>query len=107
MSEKESNQAVRRTCRILSALAGHAINGVSNKALADAIEATEPTTLRLLKTLAEEGMVLQDGKTKHWALSIQMMQIAQATDNELSRAIARNREIQQRIHAGANAINNA
>ena len=75
--------------------------------LADAIDASEPTTLRLLQTLADEGMVVQLDKTKHWALSMQMMQIAQATENELTRAMARTRELQQRIHAGANAINNA
>lgn len=107
MSEKESNQAVRRTCRILKALAGHAISGVSNKELAAEIDASEPTTLRLLQTLAEEGMVVQYEKNLRWALSIQMQQIAQATENELTRAMARTRELQQRIHAGANAINNA
>lgn len=103
--EKENNQAVRRTCLILKTLAGRSIEGVANNEVARAIEATEPTTLRLLQTLAEEGMVVQYD-SKRWALSTQIKQIAQATESELTRAIARHQETLQRIHAGANALVN-
>lgn len=102
---KESHQAVRRVCRIFKTLAGHAIQGLTLKEIAEAIKTNDPSTLRLLQTLEEERLVIQF-ESKRWALAMGMLQIAQATDNELTRAGARVKEMQQRIHAGAANIEN-
>lgn len=103
-TDKENNLAVRRTCQILHVLAGHAGEGLSNREIAEAIGANDPSTLRLLQTLQEEKMVTQYD-TKRWALSLLMMQIAHATTSEITRDIARLQERQQRIQAGAHSIN--
>lgn len=102
---KENNQAVRRACRIFKTLAGHALEGVTLKEIAEAINTNDPSTLRLLQTLQQERMVTQF-ENKRWALAMGMLQIAQATDNELTRAGARVKEMHQRIHAGAASIEN-
>lgn len=104
-TDKENNLAVRRVCRILNTLAGHATLGLPNNQIAAAIGANDPSTIRLLQTLQEEGMVVQYESSKHWALSILMMQIAQATTSEIDRNMLRQKELSQRIQAGAHSIN--
>lgn len=103
-NDKENNQAVRRTCDILKALAGKAINGLTLKEIAEAIGANAPSTLRLLQTLEEEHLVTQYD-SKRWALSMGILQIASATETELTRASARLVEMKARIAAGAAGIN--
>lgn len=97
----ESNQAVRRACEILKVLKGHAIEGLTLKQIAEAIEVNSPSTLRLLQTLEEERMVTQYDSGR-WALAMGLLQIAAATEAELTRATARLTELKQRIAAGAN-----
>lgn len=99
----ESNQTVRRACAIFKLLAGRN-QGRSLKEIATAIGAHDSTTLRVLCTLQEEGFVTQYPKTLHWALSLEMMQIAQATESAINRDAAKATELRQRIHAGANQI---
>lgn len=103
-TDKENNQAVRRTCAIFKVLAGKAINGLTLKEIAVAIGANSPSTLRLLQTLEEEHMVTQY-ESKRWALSMGLLQIASATETELTRAGARLIEMKARIAAGATGIN--
>lgn len=99
---KEAHQSVRRSCAIFRVLKGHAINGLSLKEIAEAIDVNSPSTLRLLQALEQERMVTQY-ESGRWALALGMLQIAQATDNELTRAAARLTEMRQRIQAGATA----
>lgn len=103
-TEKENNLAVRRVCRILNVLAGHSTIGLPNNQIAAAIGANDPSTIRLLQTLQEEKLVVQYD-SKNWALSMLMMQIAQATASEIDRNMLRQKELSQRIQAGAHSIN--
>ncbi len=98
----ESNQTVRRACAILKLLAGRN-QGRSLKEIATAIGAHDSSTLRVLQTLQEEGFVTQY-ETLNWALSLEMMQIAQATESAINRDAAKVAELRQRIHAGAAQI---
>lgn len=101
MSEqKENNQAVRRVCAIFRTLKGNAINGLALKEIAETIQVNSPSTLRLLQTLEDERMVTQYDSGR-WALAMGMLQIAAATDSELTRAASRITEMRQRIQAGA------
>lgn len=94
-----SNSGVR-LLRVISALKGHSISGLTNGDLAKTLNIPAPTITRLLETLVSEGfaMRLDSGR---YALSVKMLQIAQTHANEISRAQDRINELNQRVHAGA------
>jgi DNA-binding transcriptional MerR regulator len=94
---KESNAAVRRVCRILRVLQGHALEGLSLAEITAALkEPNASTVLRTLEALAEESMVIK-GATGRWMLSVLMLQIAAATEAEINRKSLRLAELKQRI----------
>ncbi|CSE59399.1 TPA: IclR family transcriptional regulator [Morganella morganii] len=89
-----------RILRVLKALRGHTLNGISNGELALALEDSPANINRALNTLIEEGlaMKLDNGR---FAPGIQLLQIAVAYSNEMSRAQDRINEINQRVLAGS------
>ena len=89
-----------RILRVLKALRGHTLNGISNGELALALEDSRANINRALNTLIEEGlaMKLDNGR---FAPGIQLLQIAVAYSNEMSRAQDRINEINQRVLAGS------
>ena len=89
-----------RILRVLKALLGHTLNGISNGELALALEDSPANINRALNTLIEEGlaMKLDNGR---FAPGIQLLQIAVAYSNEMSRAQDRINEINQRVLAGS------
>lgn len=95
-----ANAATRRSLRMLKILAGRVLDGLSNKELADALNAPPPTVCRDLAVLAEEGWV-QRLETGRWTLSATLLQIAQAYANHVERTQFRISELNQRIVAGA------
>jgi IclR family KDG regulon transcriptional repressor len=75
--------SVAKACKLLSALAdGGSGTGVSE--LARRAELNKATALRLLGTLADEGLVVQDNATKTWGLGVQVLALAQAFRQDLT-----------------------
>lgn len=99
MAEKEDNRALRRVCRILRILQGHALDGMTLSDISRALNEKAPSTvLRTLEALAEESMVIKLDSGR-WALSVLLMQIAASTDAEINRKTLRLNELRQRIAA--------
>jgi DNA-binding IclR family transcriptional regulator len=93
-----TSDAGARVLRVLKALRGHTLNGLSNGELAKALADSPANINRCLNTLIEAGWAtkLDSGR---FAPSIAFLQYATATADELSRASARITEIQGRIGA--------
>ena len=89
-----------KVLRVLKALSGHHLTGLSNTDLAKALNESPSTITRCLSTLVAEGLVMQLD-TGRYALSITMLKIAQAFTNEMARTHERINELTQRINTGA------
>uniref|UniRef100_UPI0035C6947B helix-turn-helix domain-containing protein n=1 Tax=Serratia quinivorans TaxID=137545 RepID=UPI0035C6947B len=100
MSKLNVSSAGIRILRVLKALRGHTLTGVSNRELAAALNDSPANINRALNTLIEEGLAqkLDNGR---FALSTQTLQIAVAHSNEMGRAQEHINEINQRILAGS------
>ncbi|CBG87713.1 helix-turn-helix domain-containing protein [Citrobacter rodentium] len=100
MSKPNTSSSGARILRVLKALRGHALNGVSNGELASALGESPANINRALNTLIEEGlaMKLDNGR---FAPGVQLLQIAMAHSNEMARAQDRINEINQRVMAGS------
>ena len=98
MSKVNISSSGTRILRVLKALRGHALNGVSNGELASALGESPANINRALNTLIEEGlaMKLENGR---FAPGIQLLQIAMA--HEMARAQDRINEINQRVISGS------
>lgn len=88
-----------RALRVLKALKGQTLTGLSNKQLADSLGYTACDISLALNTLEAEGLVvkLENGRYAH---SIQMLQIAQAHTDHINRMQGKIHEINARIQAG-------
>ena len=89
-----------RVLRVLKALRGHSLTGLSTGDLAKALGESPATINRCLNTLIAEGMATKLD-TGRFALSVAVLQIAQAHANEMANAQSRINEINQRVLAGA------
>lgn len=89
-----------RVLRVLKALRGQTLNGLSNGELARALGESPSTINRCLNTLIAEGMAVQLDSGRY-ALSVAVLQIAQAHAEEMARTQNRINEINQRVLAGA------
>ena len=100
MSKVNISSSGTRSLRVLKALRGHALNGVSNGELASALGESPANINRALNTLIEEGlaMKLENGR---FAPGIQLLQIAMAHSHEMARAQDRINEINQRVISGS------
>lgn len=96
----QSSKAGARILRVLAALKGHSLTGLSNGDIAAATGESAPNVTRALATLVAEGYAvkLDSGRYAH---SIRMLQIAQAHHDHIHRMTERAAEMQQRIGAGA------
>lgn len=97
----EKLNGTQRALRIISALKGRTFSGVSNKELAEAIGDSAVNVSRTLKVLIEEGFVVKLTETGRFALSMRVLQIAEAHCRETEKIQARMTEINQRTHAGS------
>ncbi|EJO9071458.1 helix-turn-helix domain-containing protein [Salmonella enterica] len=95
------NTSLRRGLRILKALKGKSLRGLSNKELAKALGESEANISRAMGALIEEGMAqrLESGR---YAPGMQLLYIAQAFSNEMAAGQARIAELNQRVLAGSN-----
>lgn len=100
MSKANVSSSGSRILRVLKALRGHALNGVSNGELASALGESPANINRALNTLIEEGLALklENGR---FAPGVQLLQIAMAHNNEMPRAQGRIDELNQRVLAGS------
>ncbi|EHK6449999.1 helix-turn-helix domain-containing protein [Salmonella enterica] len=99
MSEN-TNPSLRRGLRILKALKGKSLHGLSNKELAKALGESPVNITRSIEVLIAEGMV-QRLETGRYAPGMQLLFIAQAFSNEMAIAQARIAELNQRVLAGS------
>lgn len=92
--------AAARVLRVLKALKGHTVTGLSNTELAHLTQDSPSNITRAMQTLIEEGlaMKLDNGRFAH---SVGMLQIAQAHAEHMARLQGRMQEINQRIAAGS------
>ena len=101
--EKEQKMASIKGCRllkVLKALKGQAVTGISNKDIADVLGLSPVDVSRDLEDLIEEGLAikLDNGRFAH---SVQMIQIAQAYATQIARIQGQITEMNQRIAAGS------
>ncbi|WP_416739255.1 helix-turn-helix domain-containing protein [Pseudomonas sp. NFX71] len=92
--------AAARVLRVLKALKGHTVTGLSNTELAQLTDDSPSNITRVMQTLIEEGLALKldNGRFAH---SVAMLQIAQAHAEHMARVTGRMQEINQRIAAGS------
>lgn len=92
--------AAARALRVLKALKGHTITGLSNTELTQLTKDSPSNISRAMQTLIEEGLAvkLDNGRFAH---SIGMLQIAQAHAEHMARLTQRMQETNQRIAAGS------
>lgn len=95
-----TSDSLARGLRVIRALRGQTLTGVSNGELAKALGESPATINRCINTLIAEGfaMRLENGR---FALSVSLLQIAQAHADEISRATNRIHELSQRVAAGS------
>ncbi|WKE65050.1 helix-turn-helix domain-containing protein [Gallaecimonas kandeliae] len=100
MSNANVSNTGLRILRAIKALSGHALDGLSNAELAQALNIPPSAVTRLMATMAAEGFAtkLDNGR---FAPGMALLQVAQRTSNELAAANERINELTQRIHAGA------
>jgi len=92
--------AAARVLRVLKALKGHTVTGLSNNDLAQLTQDSPSNITRAMQTLIEEGLAvkLDNGRFAH---SVGVLQIAQAHAEHMARLTNRIQEINQRIAAGS------
>ncbi|ECB4072737.1 IclR family transcriptional regulator [Salmonella enterica subsp. enterica serovar Napoli] len=97
---KSVNTSLRRGLRILKALKGKSLHGLSNRELAKALGETDVNITRAMEALIAEGMAqrLESGR---YAPGMQLLYIAQAFSNEMAAGQARIAELNQRVLAGS------
>ena len=100
MHKSQISTSGSRTLRVLKALKGYTLTGLSNSDIAKMITESPVNVTRSLKTLIQEGLVikLDNGLFAH---SVQMLQIAQAHAIHINKMQDQITEITQRITAGA------
>lgn len=100
MTTTRTSDSGARVLRVLKALRGHSLTGLSNGELAKALGESPATINRCLNTLIAEGLATRL-ETGRYAMSVAVLQIAQAHANEMAYAQQRINEINQRVLAGA------
>ncbi|HBO0095221.1 helix-turn-helix domain-containing protein [Pseudomonas aeruginosa] len=100
MTTKRVNETALRVLRVLIALKGHTLTGLSNGEVAKALGESPANITRYMQTLIEAGLVerREDGRFAH---SVSMLQIAQAHADHVSRMQNRINEINRRVAAGS------
>lgn len=94
------NTSAKGTLDVMFALRGHSLNGLTNTDLSKSLNMIPSTVNRCLNTLIEAGFATKLD-TGRYALSVRMLQIAQAHAHEITRAQGRIDELTQRVSAGA------
>ena len=90
-------KSAEKVLKVLKALRGHSLQGVTNRELAKKLDESPAQTYRALQTLMAEGLVKKD-ENDLYTLGTALVQIAKAHDSEIERAKARIAEYEQRTN---------
>ena len=88
-------KSAEKVLKVLKALRGHSLQGVTNRELSKKLNESPAQTYRALQTLLAEGLVKKD-ENDLYTLGTALVQIAKAHDSEMERAKARMAEYEQR-----------
>jgi DNA-binding IclR family transcriptional regulator len=99
-TESRISEAGLRVLNTLKALRGQSLNGLSNSELANRLQDSKANVNRSVNTLIAAGLAVRLDSGR-FALSVAMLQIAQAHADEMARAQNRIHELNQRVLAGA------
>lgn len=96
----KKDTSLHKGLRVLKALRGHAINGISNRQLAQVTGLSASTITRVMQTLIDEGFAQKtaDGR---FTPGVVFLQHAQSFWNECKTTHDRINELEQRVAAGA------
>lgn len=97
---KGAGSSAIRALRVLKALKGQTMHGLSNKELAQGLGESAVNISRALAVLEAEGFVSQL-PTGRWTHSVALLQIAQAHAEHMAATQGRMLELNRRIAAGA------
>lgn len=100
MEKAPTNTSQVRILKIITALKGHTLTGLSNAEIADAIKDSKVNVSRTLDVMITEGFAVKH-ESGRFSLSNKFASIAMSTMLELDQAKSRIDEINQRITAGA------
>ena len=100
LAKPRTNDSALRVLRVMKALKGHSLHGLSNGELAKALGESPANITRYMSTLIEAGFAIKLD-TGRFAPGMALLQIAQAHTNEMSHAQSRITEINQRVFAGS------
>lgn len=96
---REKLNSTQRALRILKALKGRTMYGLSNKELCEAIEETPVNVSRATAILEGEGF-LRKLPTGNWTLSFAMLNLAVAYEQDMQAIHERVNEVRQRVASG-------
>lgn len=88
-------KSAEKVLKVLKALRGHSLQGISNQDLAQQLNESPAQIYRALQTLIAEGLARQE-ENGLFTLGTAVVQIAKAHNDEMERAKARIAEIEQR-----------
>ncbi len=88
-------KSAEKVLKVLKALRGHSLQGISNQDLAQQLNESPAQIHRALQTLIAEGLARQE-ENGLFTLGTAVVQIAKAHNDEMERAKARIAEIEQR-----------
>lgn len=92
-----TNKSAEKVLRVLYALRGHYIFGLSNKQLSESLKETPVFITRALQTLEADGWA-EKRDNGNYAPSIKAVRFAAACKEEHDRVQARMNEYNQRLH---------
>ena len=90
------NQSGAKILKVLKAMRGHSLQGITNQKISEQLGLSPATTTRMLQTLVEEGFVIEE--EGRYRLGTAMVQIAKSHLQEVERAKARIAEFEQRTN---------
>lgn len=98
--KENAGSGIKRAAKILKALKGVSLTGISNVDLAKNLNESPANITRAAQALIDEGMIIKLDNGRY-ALSIQMLQIATSHSLEMSSMTNKLNEINQRVITGA------
>ena len=90
-----SIKSAEKVLKVLKALQGHSLKGISNKEIAQQLGEAESQVSRALQTLCEQGFAVK-GDDGLYTIGTTLVRFAKAHVNEVERAKARIAEVEQR-----------
>ena len=100
--QPRTQSTATRVLRVLKALKGRSLDGLTNGQLAEALNETPSAISLALNTLETEGFV-QQLETGRYTHSVALLQIAQSHADHIARTQSRINELTARVSAGSHS----